>query len=176
MGRVLWINGPFGGGKTSAATRLVERNPALHLFDPEWVGMLFRAMLPGVENHDFQDLPGWRRLVPVVAREVSDQMGRPLVAVQTVLNSAYWDELRAGMGAQGLSVTHVVLDVEEQVLRNRIDGDENDKSAAQWRHEHVDEFVAARSWLMKKSDIVVDSTTLTVDEVVDEIVRRGMID
>lgn len=37
---IIWINGAFGGGKTTLAEELQRRLPHAILFDPEYVGYL----------------------------------------------------------------------------------------------------------------------------------------
>jgi hypothetical protein len=61
---IVWINGPFGVGKSTMAELLVERWPQATVFDPEHLGFLLRARQPpDVVVGDFQDLSVWRRLV-----------------------------------------------------------------------------------------------------------------
>lgn len=169
MRKVLWLNGPFGGGKSTTAIHVLAQDPSWHLFDPEWVGYMLRANLHGVEFSDFQDLHAWRSLVPKVAHEVAALVGRDLLAVQTVLNENYWRQIRQGMSALGLQVVHVLLDIDETALRTRIDADENDTAAAGWRHDHVQPFVQARGWMTKAADVVVDTSTKPAEAVATEI-------
>jgi hypothetical protein len=49
---ILWMNGSFGVGKTTAANLIREREPLWRLFDPEWVGSMLRANL---RDLDFDD-------------------------------------------------------------------------------------------------------------------------
>jgi hypothetical protein len=161
---------PFGVGKTSAAQRIVALDDQWRLFDPEWVGYMLRANLAGVEPADFQDIEAWRTLVPVVAKEVASTLSAAkLLLVQTVLVEQYWRELRCGFERQGFEVMHVVLDCDERVLKQRIDDDANDPGAAQWRAEHVDDFISARTWMIDAADLVVDTTERHPHEVADVI-------
>jgi hypothetical protein len=41
-------------------------------------------------------------------------------------------------------VTHVLLDVDEQALRRRIEADEIDPHAREWWLEHIDQYRSAR--------------------------------
>jgi hypothetical protein len=51
----VWVNGTFGVGKTTTATRMRELAPAWRVFDPEWVGYMLRANLGDLTFSDFQD-------------------------------------------------------------------------------------------------------------------------
>src|SRR5712692_9841016 len=64
---LIWLNGPFGIGKSSAAEALVERLPDSLLFDPELLGSMLRRILSRIDSaEDYQDLPPWRSLLPVI--------------------------------------------------------------------------------------------------------------
>lgn len=165
MRRILWLNGAFGAGKSTTALHIAGADPSWHLFDPEWVGYMLRANLHGHMPDDFQDLPAWRTLVPRVAHEVASTTGSDLLAVQTVLNEAYWRQIRSGMSSLGLGVFHVVLDVGEDALRERIAADAADPGAAGWRLGHVDAWIAARGWMTSAADLVVDASVQGPEEV-----------
>ena len=53
---LLWINGPFGGGKTQTAYELHRRLQGSLVCDPEHVGYGLHRMLPPTLRGDFQDL------------------------------------------------------------------------------------------------------------------------
>lgn len=61
MGALVWVNGPFGGGKTQTAYELQRRLPGSAVCDPERVGFGLHRMLPPALRGDFQDLPAWRQ-------------------------------------------------------------------------------------------------------------------
>ncbi|HEY0807460.1 MAG TPA: hypothetical protein VGD84_20510 [Pseudonocardiaceae bacterium] len=58
---LLWINGPFGGGKTQTAYEMCARLPGSVVCDPEHVGFGLHRMMPPSLRGDFQDLPAWRQ-------------------------------------------------------------------------------------------------------------------
>lgn len=76
---IVFLNGPFGGRKTSTATELARRVPGVQLFDAEEVEFMRRDLLPGREA-DFQDLPPWRPLVATTAVERLADTDGPLIA------------------------------------------------------------------------------------------------
>ena len=170
---LVWINGPFGVGKTTVAQQLRERDQRWRIFDPEWVGYLLRATLDGIAFDDFQDLPAWRALVPVVVDEVMKQTGDELVAVQTVLKQGYWRELRAGLADHEIALMHVVLDAERDALRDRILADRDNATAAAWRLDHISEYVAARAWLLADADLVVDAATAAPRAIAEAILAAA---
>jgi hypothetical protein len=58
---LLWINGPFGGGKSTTARELHSRLPGSLICDPELLGFGLHRMLPPELRSDFQDFPAWRQ-------------------------------------------------------------------------------------------------------------------
>ena len=57
---LLWIHGPFGGGKTHLAAEIAQRLPGPWVADPELVGFGLHRMLQPAKRGDFQDMPSWR--------------------------------------------------------------------------------------------------------------------
>lgn len=171
MTTVLWINGPFGGGKSTTLLHLVAQGPQWHPYDPEWVGYMLKANLHGMDIADFQDLPAWRSLVPAVAGHLARAVGKDLAAPQTITVPAYWREIREGLQAEGLGLVHAVLDCDDAMLRRRIEGDAADPGAREWRLGHLESWAHARQWLRTEADLYIDTTSLHPEDVVSRLVQ-----
>ena len=172
---IVWINGAFGVGKTTVAAA-VEEHSGWRTFDPEHVGYLLAGNLRDLDFDDFQDLPPWRALVPAVADEIYRYTNTEvLIAVQTVIVEAYWAELVEGLAARELPVFQVLLDCGEVELRRRIESDEDEAGAREWRLDHVAGFERARDdWLGRAADLVVDTTELVPEEVAGRVVEAAI--
>jgi 2-phosphoglycerate kinase len=60
---IVWINGPFGAGKTQTAFELHRRLGDSFVYDPENMGYFIRKNVPPtIKRDDFQDYPVWRVL------------------------------------------------------------------------------------------------------------------
>jgi len=151
---IVWLNGTFGCGKTTTAAELRSLIPSSRLFDPETVGYMLRPNLPDHPVSDFQHWPPWRPLVVATATESIGFTGQPLIAPQTILARAYLEQIFAGLCDAGFPVFHVVLDADEDILRQRIQGS---PEAQAWRLAHLAEYRAARSWMIPAADLVVDT-------------------
>ncbi|WP_371495676.1 NUDIX domain-containing protein [Kitasatospora sp. NBC_00374] len=161
---IVWVNGPFGAGKTSACRELVELLPGSLLFDPELVGDGLRALLPAdrfVPVSDYQDLPSWRRLVPEVAAALLAEVPGPLVVPMTLLREDYRDEIFGALATRGLAVHHIVLDPAETILLDRIgarddypDHPERSARVREWSLEHLPQYRHARRWLSRDAQLL----------------------
>ncbi|AVT42008.1 AAA family ATPase [Plantactinospora sp. BB1] len=133
---ILWINGAFGAGKTTTASLVTKRLDGAKVFDPEYVGYM---LMPFVESPtgDFQDLPLWRHLVIQTMTGLAQQHPHTWVVPMSLINVAYRTEIFDGIRAAGADLREVILRVPEQQLRNRIDDDQVEAKARQWRQDHV---------------------------------------
>ena len=168
---IIWLNGAFGVGKTTTAQMLATMRPASRVFDAETVGYLLMQALTDYRFSDFQQLPPWRTLVPIIASEISRFTGQDLLATQTVLNETYWTELQQGFSQHSLEVFHVVLHARAEALAQRIRADQEDQNARQWRLSHISDYLAARDWMQVTADLVIDTTTLAAPEAARSILR-----
>ncbi|MFF5919070.1 AAA family ATPase [Streptomyces flavochromogenes] len=120
---LLWINGPFGGGKTQTAYELRRRLPGGVVCDPEHIGFGLHRTLPPALRGDFQDLRAWRQGVHEVLDLALRRYGHgPVIVPMTLTDPAYFAEivgrLRADHGAD--RVRHVALLAERETVLGRL--------------------------------------------------------
>ncbi|WP_329119155.1 AAA family ATPase [Streptomyces sp. NBC_01353] len=120
---LLWINGPFGGGKTQTAYELRRRLPGSVVCDPEHVGFGLHRTLPPALRGDFQDLPAWRRGVyEVLDLALREHTDGPVIVPMTLVEPAYFEEvvgrLRAEHGAD--RVHHFALLARRETVLKRL--------------------------------------------------------
>lgn len=182
---IVWINGAFGAGKTSAARELIELIPNSTLFDPEVIGGGLRDLLPPkrlAEVSDFQDLPLWRRLVVDTAAALLAEVGGVLVVPMTLLRQDYRDEIFGGLASRRIAVRHVVLAPGETILRERIAGrpvpdlQDGEVRVRQWSFDHIEPYRAALAGWLGAEAHRIDTGALTPCETAERIadaVRTG---
>ncbi|MFJ4963119.1 Tunicamycin resistance protein [Streptomyces sp. ADI96-02] len=167
---IVWVNGAFGAGKTSAAGELIDLIPNSTLYDPELTGAGLRALLPQkrlAEVDDFQDLPIWRRLVVDTAAALLAEVPGVLVVPMTLLRQEYRDEIFGGLASRRIPVRHVLLSPEETILRDRIadrvefpEDVERSERARRWAYEHIAPYRDALGWITEDAH-VIDNSALT---------------
>jgi hypothetical protein len=117
---LLWINGPFGGGKTATAFELSRRLPGSVVCDPELVGFGMHRMLPRALRTDYQDLPPWRQSVLYLLSHTLRSHPGPVIVPMTLINPAYFDEIIGGLRRDGGDVRHFSLLAERGTILRRI--------------------------------------------------------
>ncbi|AVH57312.1 MULTISPECIES: AAA family ATPase [Streptomyces] len=117
---LLWINGPFGGGKTQTAHEIQRRLPGSVVCDPEHAGFGLRRMLPPELRGDFQDLESWRRGVVEVLDLALSKHDGVVIAPMTVTNSRYFEETVGRLGELGHDVRHFALLAERETVLKRL--------------------------------------------------------
>jgi hypothetical protein len=117
---LLWINGPFGGGKTQTAHEIQRRLPGSVICDPEHPGFGLRRMLPAELRADFQDLTSWRQGVVEVLDLALAQHDGVVIAPMTVTNSGYFAETVGRLRELGYDVRHFTLLAERETVLKRL--------------------------------------------------------
>ncbi|MEY9993265.1 hypothetical protein ABIE67_005297 [Streptomyces sp. V4I8] len=117
---LLWINGPFGGGKTQTAHEIQRRLPGSVICDPEHPGFGLRRMLPAELRADFQDLTSWRQGVVEVLDLALAKHDGVVIAPMTVTNSDYYAETVGRLRELGHDVRHFTLLAERETVLKRL--------------------------------------------------------
>jgi hypothetical protein len=167
---LLWINGPFGAGKTSLAQKLLQTLPNVTLYDPELLGQFTRVTVPMPKSEDYQDCAMWRTLVVSAAVAIRKEVDGLIVVPMTLVNDTYIAEIFGGLRLSGLRLAHFFLDVPEAMLRSRIsaqtihhDDSVKDERVRQWRLAQIDRCAQARASLPANT-IVLDASQASVNE------------
>jgi hypothetical protein len=117
---LLWINGPFGGGKTQSAYELRRRLPGSVVCDPEHVGFGLHRMTPPQLRGDFQDLTAWRQGVYEVLDLALTRHEGTVIAPMTVVEPAYFREIVGRLRERGHDVRHFALLAQRETVLRRL--------------------------------------------------------
>jgi hypothetical protein len=136
---ILFVNGPFGVGKTTVARLLVQKMPRSMLYDPEVIGAVHHKTLgPFWKAEDFQDYTLWRHLLVGGARLLKTASTRTLVILMTEWRRDPFDPIIAGLRKVDPDLSCFRLTASRNVLRDRIASDTEDTKAYGWRMAHVE--------------------------------------
>jgi AAA domain len=106
---LIWINGPFGGGKTATAHELHCRLPDSVVSDPEHLGFGLHRMLPPALREDFQDLAAWRQGVYEILDLALRRYDGPVIVPMTLVDIHYFAEIVGRLRDDGHEVRHFAL-------------------------------------------------------------------
>ena len=162
---IVWLNGAFGVGKSTAAQELLDLLPGSTLYDPQPLGTELRKMLPKErlgQVDDIRELPAWRRLVVDTAAALLTEVSGPLVTPVTLLCRADRDEIFGALAARRIPVCHLLLHAEETILRARIEQRAalDGESARSWCLARLPAYSRALPWITAEAH-TVDTTLLT---------------
>jgi hypothetical protein len=169
-GRVLWVNGPFGVGKSTAAACVAERLDGACLFNPEDVGGVLRRSLGNIA--DYRVWPEWRRLVVAFLDELT-KTHRWVVVPMCVSHRQQWTEIADAIASVGVPLAAAVLIGDEDALIQRISRSDVEDHTKRFRLARLHEELEA---LTPDFGKLVDTTYRSTDEVCDDVlvVARAM--
>ncbi len=171
---IIWINGPFGAGKTTIAEMLKEKVDNSMIFDPEHVGFLIHRFVPESRSTDFQKFPMWRRLVVSYALEFQAEFKKNLLVPMTLVDPKYLTEIFDGLKKSDQKIHHFFLDLDKNILETRIQNQvmskdaKQDSEIRQWRLEQVDRCLSAKT-LMPSETIFLNSGDNSPDDLMKKI-------
>ncbi len=163
---IIWINGAFGSGKTTAAFELQRRIPDSVVYDPEHVGYFIRKQLPrSIHKGDFQDYPMWRDMNYAMLKHLSEAYSGTVIVPMTITNRDYFAEIVERLRADGADICHVTLLASRETLAKRLKG--RGERANSWPIQQIDRCLASLGAEIFAEH--VDTDGLTADEVVERI-------
>ena len=151
---LVWINGPFGGGKTQTAYEIKRRLPGSVVCDPEHVGFGLHRMMPPPLRGDFQDLPAWRQGVYEVLDLVLSKHNGTVIAPMTVVEPAYFREIVGRLRERGHEVRHFALLADRETVLRRL----RERGAV-----HLMQFIAGKSTSLRRESFAVSRLDLCLE-------------
>jgi hypothetical protein len=168
---LVWINGPFGGGKTATAFELNRRLPGSVVCDPEHLGFGLHRMLPPSLRTDFQTLSSWRAGVHEVLALAERGHPGPVIIPMTLVDPGYFAEIIGRLRDEGHDTRHFALLADRATILRRL----NKRAFGlglkheQWAVNHLDDCLTR----LRQPEFArhIDTTQRTVPQVADEIAR-----
>ena len=118
---IIWLNGAFGAGKTTAAFELCRRLPDSFVYDPENVGFFLRKNMPPVcHTPDFQDMPLWRSFNFQLLKELHAHYNGPVIVPMTLVSPAYHQEILGRLADEDVPVSHIILSARRETIHKRL--------------------------------------------------------
>lgn len=117
---ILWLNGPYGVGKSTLAEALHARLPDSFIFDAEQVGNAIRDNMPEAFYHEtFEEFPLWCDICVQLLTEISRGYAGHVLVPMTLMYPESMD-IFAKLRRAGAEVRHVLLEADEAAVHSRI--------------------------------------------------------
>lgn len=119
---IIWINGPYGVGKTTLAEALCELRPHSFLFDAEAVGNAVRDNLPEAlfQGWLFESYPMWFRMCTELLADLAGRYDGDIFVPMTLILPDSFEKMERPLKARGIAVRHVLLESSYAVVHDRI--------------------------------------------------------
>lgn len=172
---IVWLNGAFGGGKTTTTALLRARCDGSVIADPESIGDLLRTTLnqhPS-RRRDYQDYRMWRVLVAALCLELDRYThGGPVIVPMTLLRQDYATDIFQQLETADIEVRHLLLHADSATIADRIrssmefpGSEEKSEQVRQFRRRKLPDYVQAYgAWLHGGAE-VIDTSGLNPDQV-----------
>ena len=165
---IIWLNGPFGVGKTTLANRLHQEIPDSILYDPENLGDFFQENLPkAVCPEDFQDYLIWRQTTVQIIRDLATKTGKVIIVPMTVFKKEYYQEIIEQGLREDMYVQHYILVAEKETVLDRLDKRTQENN--NWALKHLDNCLQAFEDQIPGQKI--DTDGLTVDKIAEIVLE-----
>ena len=165
---IIWLNGPFGVGKSTLANLLQQEIPDSILYDPELLGDFFQENLPkAVCPEDFQDYPIWRQTTVQIIRDLATKTGQVIIVPMTVFKKEYCQEIIEQGLIEDMCVQHYILVAEKETILDRLNKRTQENN--NWALKHLDNCLQAFEDQIPGRKI--DTGGLTVDEIAEIVLE-----
>jgi predicted kinase len=171
---IVMINGAYGAGKTTVASRLVASIPNSMLFDPEEVGFMLRRIVPEEirqreeKTDNFQDLELWKVLTVKVAGLLKMTYGKHLIVPMTIIHKEYFSYMFNGFKELDEQTCHFCLIANQETLCERLR--RRGEAEGNWCYRQIPTCVEAYQDTCFEEKIMTDG--VPVEEIVDYVRKR----
>jgi len=168
--RIIWINGPYGVGKSTLAEKLHELNPNSFIFDAEEVGNAVRGNIPKelFNGYIFENYNLWFRNIVELLIEIISKYSGDIYIPMTLVNKDSFNKIANPLKEYGLNVEHILLESTYEVVHDRILSRGEQEGC--WCMNNIELCLANQSTF--KNVRRIESIGKTVDELASEVLIR----
>lgn len=163
---IIWLNGPFGVGKTQTAFELHSRIPESFVFDPEKIGFFIRKIVPSeICVGDFQDHLIWRNFTYQSLQYIAENFAGTIIVPMTIVNFLYYDQILSQLEREGLRVYHFTLLASHKTILRRLK--KRGDGSKSWNARQLNRCLKSLS--DEKFAVHIDTEKKTIETVAEEI-------
>jgi len=118
---IVFVNGPFGVGKSTTVRLLAADLPEALVLDPERVGHMLWSQLPdGLRQEEFELEPVWPALTRCLLEEAAAAYQRTLLVPMTIARPEVFAQIVGSLQGKGHDVRHFTLLADAVTIRQRL--------------------------------------------------------
>ncbi|MFF1784969.1 AAA family ATPase [Kitasatospora sp. NPDC058243] len=118
---IVFVNGPFGVGKSTTTGLLAERLPQALVINPEAIGHMLWTQLPEpLRTEEFELEPVWPPLTHCMLDHAARAYGRPIIVPMTIARRKVFDRIVQPLRDAGHDVRHFTLLATAATIRERL--------------------------------------------------------
>lgn len=140
---IIWINGAFGIGKSTAAELLHSQIENSHIYDPEQVGYFLWDNFP--ENMkrkgDFQDIKIWRSINYEIIKHMYENFDGTIIIPMTITNLDYYNEILGRLMDNKIEIYHFILSADKNSIKERLINRGEEENS--WPEQQIDRCIKA---------------------------------
>lgn len=167
---IIWINGPYGVGKSTLAEALREKCPDSFLFDAELAGDAVRENLPKqFFRETYEEYPLWHEMCFRMLKELDEVYDGDVFVPMTLKRPDSVEGILNRLREAGVPVKHILLEADYDTVHDRIllRGEEE----GCWCMEQIDDCLQCQRQL--PCDLRLNTGGKTVEELAEEV-RRAL--
>lgn len=119
---ILWIDGPYGVGKSTFAEELSKLNKNSFIFDAEEVGNAVRGNMPKelFKGYIYEEYELWFKTIVELLKEISSKYYGDVFVPMTLTKADSFDKIAIPLKNSGVKITHLLLEADYETVKNRI--------------------------------------------------------
>lgn len=118
---IIWINGPYGVGKSTLVEALSKRIQPSFIFDAEKVGDAVRDNFPPqFFRETYEEYPLWSEICCSLLKELDAVCGGCVLVPMTLVRQESCISIFETLKRQGIGVKHILLDADNETIHDRI--------------------------------------------------------
>ncbi|HFI0644654.1 AAA family ATPase [Streptococcus suis] len=134
---IIWLNGPFGVGKTTLANILHKRIENSYLYNPELLGDFLQHQLPQtVCPEDFQDYSVWRQTTYKIVFDLATKTDKIIIIPMTIYKKEYYQDIIQRLIEDKIPLEHYILLADKTTILERLNNRINEDNI--WSERHLD--------------------------------------
>lgn len=166
---IIWINGAFGSGKTSAAYELDRRLTKSYVYDPEEAGFFIRDNIPPeIKQDDFQNYPMWREFNYKILKYIHSKYDGIIIVPMTITDENYFKEIIGKLRKDNIELKHFVLMANKDTLLGRLK--KRGEGGKSWAAKQIDRCLVNLTKEVFQEHI--DTDNMTIRQVIEHIANQ----